>query len=348
MNCKKRNASQWMGCRVMFSATRDGRRVDSIEIAGCLAVFDRSRDLAEQARAAVVDWQSRQERVHGHRYQDTQITYLEVETPDGRYLDATKLGWGVLAESQQVAMPPARERSELESALIQAIEASGYSVSGPTDSRAAELGEPTWVCNARAALAQSAAMQPPIVVSSDVQRGTGANATVEVWRSTLSVGTEVFWTDPDNGTCSGCRIIAEIMSDSGMVESDETQVRLTAKGSVTEAYAGELSPVKRGEGGNLPESSEAVEVCIRAAKQHGDDDDPDHEVGDLQDCLREMWVLLTPDQRNAYMSSESVIGRLELGLYSEEFEALYPDRYLQPERPHSHAPLQVRHLIEKT
>jgi hypothetical protein len=37
--------------------------------------------------------------------------------------------------------------------LVQAVEASGFSVSGPTDSRAAEHGEPAWVCNARAALA---------------------------------------------------------------------------------------------------------------------------------------------------------------------------------------------------
>ncbi len=328
MNCNKRKATQWTGCRVVFSATRDGRRIDSIEITGCLAVFDRSMDLGEQARAAVADWQSRQERVHGHRYQDAEITYLEVETSDARYLDATKLGWAVLGERQQAAMPDARERSELESALIQAIEASGFSVSGPTDSRAAEHGEPTWVCNARAALAQSSAERPPMFVSSDAQRGAGANATVEVWRSTLAVGTEVFWTDPDDGICSGCRIIGEILSDSGMVESDETEVRLTAKGSVTEAYAGELSPVQPGEGGKLPESSDAVEVCIRAAKQHGSDDDPDHEVGDLQDFMREMWALLTPDQRNAYMSNESVIDRLELGLYSEEFEALYPDRNL--------------------
>ncbi|UIF89456.1 hypothetical protein [Cupriavidus sp. UYPR2.512] len=156
MNCNKANTSQWMSCRVVFSATRDGRRVDNIEITGCLAVFDRSKDLGEQAGSAVADWLSRQERVHGYRYQDAQITYLEVTTSDGRFLDATKLGWAVLKE-RQVAPPPARERSELESGLVQAIEASGFSVSGPTDSRAAEHGEPAWVCNARGALALSAA-----------------------------------------------------------------------------------------------------------------------------------------------------------------------------------------------
>lgn len=40
------------------------------------------------------------------------------------------------------------------SALIAAIEGAGFNVSGPTDSRAAEDGEPAWVCNARAALAE--------------------------------------------------------------------------------------------------------------------------------------------------------------------------------------------------
>jgi hypothetical protein len=44
---------------------------------------------------------------------------------------------------------------ELLSVLVQAIEASGHSVSGPTDSRAAEHGEPAWVCNARAVISKA-------------------------------------------------------------------------------------------------------------------------------------------------------------------------------------------------
>lgn len=44
---------------------------------------------------------------------------------------------------------------ELLTRLVQAIEASGYSVSGPTDSRAAEDGEPAWVCSARGAIANA-------------------------------------------------------------------------------------------------------------------------------------------------------------------------------------------------
>lgn len=42
---------------------------------------------------------------------------------------------------------------ELRNALIQAVEAAGFSISGPTDVRASENGEPAWVCNARAAIA---------------------------------------------------------------------------------------------------------------------------------------------------------------------------------------------------
>lgn len=43
----------------------------------------------------------------------------------------------------------------LKNALIQAIEASGFSVSGPTDARASENGEPAWVFSARIALAEA-------------------------------------------------------------------------------------------------------------------------------------------------------------------------------------------------
>jgi hypothetical protein len=39
-------------------------------------------------------------------------------------------------------------------ALQEAVEAAGFSISGPTDWRAAEHGEPRWVCAAREAIAQ--------------------------------------------------------------------------------------------------------------------------------------------------------------------------------------------------
>jgi hypothetical protein len=43
----------------------------------------------------------------------------------------------------------------LREVLVQAIEESGYNVSGPTDVREAEHGEPPWVCNAREVLAET-------------------------------------------------------------------------------------------------------------------------------------------------------------------------------------------------
>lgn len=46
-------------------------------------------------------------------------------------------------------------RNDLVYVLVQAIEHAGFSVSGPTDVRAAEDGEPAWVCNARAAIAEA-------------------------------------------------------------------------------------------------------------------------------------------------------------------------------------------------
>lgn len=44
---------------------------------------------------------------------------------------------------------------ELRESLACAIEDSGHSISGPTDTRAAENGEPAWVCSARATLAET-------------------------------------------------------------------------------------------------------------------------------------------------------------------------------------------------
>jgi len=51
-------------------------------------------------------------------------------------------------------MPALTAAERLREALVHAIQNSGFTVAGPTDVRAAEHGEPTWVCNARAALAE--------------------------------------------------------------------------------------------------------------------------------------------------------------------------------------------------
>jgi len=68
----------------------------------------------------------------------------------------------VICRSEQCADELAQQNDKLHAinakllaTLVQAIEACGYSISGPTDSRAAEHGEPAWVCNARAAIAKA-------------------------------------------------------------------------------------------------------------------------------------------------------------------------------------------------
>ncbi|WP_155629650.1 hypothetical protein [Burkholderia territorii] len=80
--------------------------------------------------------------------------------------------------------------------------------------------------------------------------------------------------------------------------------------------------------GKLPEMTlqeRDIELCILGAQTHGECDDPDHEVGDLQDCLREMWQLMTLTQQHAFMASDSVRDRLEHNLPEEIFTTAYPD-----------------------
>ncbi len=56
-----------------------------------------------------------------------------------------------------------------------------------------------------------------------------------------------------------------------------------------------------------------IEVVIAAAEQHGQDDDPDHEVGDLQAALRLAWELFTPEQRASYLAHPVLIEQVDLG-----------------------------------
>lgn len=63
--------------------------------------------------------------------------------------------------------------------------------------------------------------------------------------------------------------------------------------------------------------SQMLNVLLAAAKQHGEDSDPDHEVGDLQDLLRPMWAILTPEQQRNFLASDEVAAVLEAALPSE-------------------------------
>lgn len=91
-------------------------------------------------------------------------------------------------QQEQSALP------EVEAVLVQAIEASGFSVSGPTDSRAAEHGEPVWVCNARGALARANAARVDLKMLSEpeklpqMQRQTAAH---RAWVTCLKKGDRV-------------------------------------------------------------------------------------------------------------------------------------------------------------
>lgn len=50
-----------------------------------------------------------------------------------------------------------------------------------------------------------------------------------------------------------------------------------------------------------------VEWLLHAAHVHGSFEDPDHEVGDLQDMLREAFDLLTEEQRVSFFKGDEVL-----------------------------------------
>lgn len=77
-----------------------------------------------------------------------------------------------------------------------------------------------------------------------------------------------------------------------------------------------------------------VQFYLNAAQQHGEDSEPDHEVGDLQDFLRAAWGLLSKAQKRQFSKLPTVRSTLEGALVdlddddddSESTESLYGDR----------------------
>ena len=63
-----------------------------------------------------------------------------------------------------------------------------------------------------------------------------------------------------------------------------------------------------------------IQYFLRAAKRHGQDSDPDHEVGDLQAYMHVLWSLLTPIQKKVFILNESVQSTLEGALADNEYE----------------------------
>ena len=49
-----------------------------------------------------------------------------------------------------------------------------------------------------------------------------------------------------------------------------------------------------------------IEFYLNAAKKHGQDSEPEHEVGDLQGLLRAIWKLTSQEQRRAFAKSPDV------------------------------------------
>lgn len=50
---------------------------------------------------------------------------------------------------------------------------------------------------------------------------------------------------------------------------------------------------------NYQSATGAIEMLISAAQRHGENSEPDREVGDLQTMLRWAWVRLAPGDREA-------------------------------------------------
>lgn len=68
------------------------------------------------------------------------------------------------------------------------------------------------------------------------------------------------------------------------------------------------------------QSISGIEVILDAARTHGDDAEDDQEIGDLQEYLCEMWELLTPKQKQAFVARERVRELLELSLGEADFK----------------------------
>ena len=61
-----------------------------------------------------------------------------------------------------------------------------------------------------------------------------------------------------------------------------------------------------------------INLVLAAAKDHGMDSEPDHEVGDLQDSLRAMWGILSPLQKLQFMQTPAVLANLDTAMVEPE------------------------------
>lgn len=68
--------------------------------------------------------------------------------------------------------------------------------------------------------------------------------------------------------------------------------------------------------------TDILTTLFDAADQHGEDSEPDHTVGDLQDLLREAWALMSTEQRRELLQTDAVEAMLMLGAPGVEVEDL--------------------------
>ncbi len=52
-----------------------------------------------------------------------------------------------------------------------------------------------------------------------------------------------------------------------------------------------------------PTLDEYLDRILEAAQAHGEDDDPEHEVGDLQGIIHTMWGVLSDEQKAVVVAS---------------------------------------------
>ena len=62
-----------------------------------------------------------------------------------------------------------------------------------------------------------------------------------------------------------------------------------------------------------------LETLVDMAKQHGEDSEPDHEVGDLQDLLRAAWQLMSDSQRLELLKGEAADAVFEVNFEENPF-----------------------------
>jgi hypothetical protein len=60
-----------------------------------------------------------------------------------------------------------------------------------------------------------------------------------------------------------------------------------------------------------------LDKLFESADNHGEDSEPDHTVGDLQDLLTTTWAILTPDQKRTLLQSDAVETLLDMGARDE-------------------------------